>query len=64
MRTLVALSLLTVGSGTIYQFGSHLQGEIWRVVVGMGLFGLIGLVLGSIADNFLLWLMRLAGGRS
>ncbi|MEM1544426.1 MAG: hypothetical protein QW795_07065 [Candidatus Bathyarchaeia archaeon] len=64
MRALVALSLLMVGSGVVYQFGSHFQGEIWRVVVGMGLFGLIGLVLGSIADNFLLWLMRLAGGRS
>lgn len=62
MRSLIALGFLTIGSSIVYQFGSHFQGEIWRVIVGMGLFGTMGLVLGSVADNFLLLIKRLIGG--
>ncbi len=62
MRTLIALNLSLVGVAIVYQFGSQFQGEIWRVAVGMGLFGLMGLVLGSFADNLLLWLVRFLGG--
>ncbi|MCS7264757.1 MAG: hypothetical protein NZ805_07990 [Armatimonadetes bacterium] len=64
MRSLIALGFLTMGSSIVYQFGSQFQGEIWRVVVGMVIFGLMGLVLGSVADNLLLLLTRLTGRES
>lgn len=63
MRTLILLSLLSFGCGGVYLFGGQFQGEVWRVLLGMGLFGLMGLALGSVADNLLLWFTRLVGGK-
>lgn len=59
MQVLLALGLLTVGGVVVHFFGNQFQGEVWKVMVGMGLFALMGLALGTIADNLLTWLTNL-----
>ncbi|MFA0739644.1 MAG: hypothetical protein LKKZDAJK_002766 [Candidatus Fervidibacter sp.] len=58
------LSLLTaaVSSVAVVAFSQHLHGEFWRVLMALGLFGAVGLSLGSLADRLLLWLTQLGGG--
>ena len=59
---MVATSCLLAAAATFHSFSGQLQGDVWRVLIAMGLFGLIGLALGSVADNLMLWLKRWSGG--
>lgn len=58
----LSLFVALAGGVVLSGFSHHLHGEIWRVLVALGLFGAVGLSLGNLADRLLLWLTQLGGG--
>jgi uncharacterized membrane protein YfcA len=62
MREWLSLTIAVISSVAVAMFSHNLHGEVWRVMVALGLFGAVGLSLGSLADQLLLWLTQLGGG--
>jgi len=62
MREWLSLTIAVISSVAVAMFSHHLHGEVWRVLMALGLFGAVGLSLGSLADRLLLWLTQLGGG--